>query len=48
MQVSEISGFLGGENALRGDITSRMDLIELSSKGNFSQNIPQSCLIHSG
>jgi putative toxin-antitoxin system antitoxin component (TIGR02293 family) len=33
MQLSEISGILGGKNVLRGNIASRMDLIELSSKG---------------
>jgi putative toxin-antitoxin system antitoxin component (TIGR02293 family) len=33
MQRSEISEILGGKNALRGDIASRMDLIQLSSKG---------------
>ena len=33
MQLSEISGILGGKNVLRGNIVSRMDLIELSSKG---------------
>jgi len=33
MQRSEISGILGGKNVFRGDIASRMDLIQLSSKG---------------
>lgn len=33
MQLSKISGILGGKNVLRGNIASRMDLIELSSKG---------------
>jgi putative toxin-antitoxin system antitoxin component (TIGR02293 family) len=33
MQLSEISGILGGKNVLRGNLVSRMDLIELSSKG---------------
>jgi putative toxin-antitoxin system antitoxin component (TIGR02293 family) len=33
MQLSEISGILGGKKVLRGNIASRMDLIELSSKG---------------
>jgi putative toxin-antitoxin system antitoxin component (TIGR02293 family) len=33
MQLSEIAGILGGRNALRGNIVSRMDLIELGSKG---------------
>jgi putative toxin-antitoxin system antitoxin component (TIGR02293 family) len=33
MQLSEISGILGGKNALRGNTASRMDLIKLSSKG---------------
>jgi len=33
MQRSEISEILGGKNALRRDIASRMDLIQLSSKG---------------
>jgi putative toxin-antitoxin system antitoxin component (TIGR02293 family) len=33
MQRSEISGILGGKNVLRGDIASRLDLIQLSSKG---------------
>ena len=33
MNLSEISGILGSKNVLRGNIASRMDLIELSSKG---------------
>jgi putative toxin-antitoxin system antitoxin component (TIGR02293 family) len=33
MQRSEISGIIGGKNVLRRDIASRMDLIQLSSKG---------------
>ncbi len=33
MQVSEVSKILGGRNALRGDIASRMDVIRLSRKG---------------
>jgi putative toxin-antitoxin system antitoxin component (TIGR02293 family) len=33
MHLSEISGILGSKNVLRGNIASRMDLIELSSKG---------------
>ena len=33
MHLSEISGILGSRNVLRGNIASRMDLIELSSKG---------------
>ncbi len=33
MQVSEISGILGGKKGFRGNIASRMDLIELGSKG---------------
>ena len=33
MQLSDISIILGGSRVLHGDITSRMDLIELSDKG---------------
>lgn len=33
MQFSNISTILGGKNVLRGDITSRMDLIDLSNRG---------------
>jgi hypothetical protein len=33
MHLPEISGILGSKNVLRGNIASRMDLIELSSKG---------------
>ncbi|MDI6791633.1 MAG: hypothetical protein QME81_02025, partial [bacterium] len=33
MQFSNISNILGGRDVLRGDITSRMDLIDLSNRG---------------
>ena len=33
MQLSNISSILGGKQVLHGNITSRMDLIELSNKG---------------
>jgi putative toxin-antitoxin system antitoxin component (TIGR02293 family) len=33
VRLSEISGILGGRNVLRGDVASRMDMIELSNRG---------------
>ncbi len=41
MQLSEISSVLGGKKALRGDIASRMDLIELGNRG-----VTKSALLH--